>query len=177
MDYQGQTSQQSTNQPFFTEGVGNPSPEFTDTPEENLNLSDTTPWGNAAATPTRGQSQNLGSNAINGQLVERPDDVSFEAYVPTPEAGPDFGPMPEMLQITDTEPAPITKEDTTKEANFDESLIRVEGDHLDNKAIDVMDGMEKNLKKTGDAAEFDSDLKKAKIANLKNSYNRIYGES
>lgn len=177
MDYQGQTSQQGTNQPFFTEGVGNQSVEYTDAPENDINLSNTTPWGNTEAAPTRDQNQNLGNNAINGQLVERPTDASFEPYVPAPEAGPDFGPMPEMLQITETEPTPVAEPDAAEVASFDESLIRVEGDHLDNKAIDVIDDMEKNLKKTGDAASFVNDFEKAKVANLKNSYNRIFGES
>jgi hypothetical protein len=177
MDYQGQTNQQGTNQPFFTEGVGNQSVEYTDAPENDINLSNATPWGNAAANPTRNQNQSLGNNAINGQLVEKPATTNFEAYAPAPEVGPNFGPMPEMLQITETEPTPVAKTDVTAETSFDESVIKVEGDHLNSKAIDVIDDMEKNLKKTGDAASFVNDFEKAKIANLKNSYNRIFGES
>ena len=177
MDYQGQTSQSDSNQPFFTEGVGNQSVEYTDIPENDINLSNTTSWGNATANPTRDQNQNLGNNAINGQLVEKPATEEFEAYIPAPETGPDFGPMPEMLQITDTEPTADNKTSESQESSFDEAAIRVEGDHLDNKAIDVIDDMEKALKKTGDAATFVDTFEKAKVANLKNSYNRIFGES
>lgn len=156
MDYQGQTSQQGTNQPFFTEGVGNPSPEFTDTPEENLNLSDTTPWGNVAATPTRGQSQSLGNNAINGQLVERPDDANFEAYAPTPETGPDFGPpIPELAQVENVEPVQTTPETELKELGIDQSIFELKGERpLSGAAIKFMEDNEREMSKTKDVATF-----------------------
>lgn len=177
MDY-GQTNQTDKNQPFFTEGVGRQSVEYTDTPENDLNLTNnTTSWQNANAAPSRGQSQNIG-NIVNGQLIENPNQpVNFEV-APAPEAGPDFGPAPEELgRITETEPAPATPTEKPNEYSFDESAIKIKGESLDGKAVEIISDMEKKLKQTGDAAGFVESFENAKVANLKNSYNRTFGES
>ena len=185
MDY-GQTTQQDGNQPFFTEGVGSQSVEYTDAPEDNINLSNTaTSWGERVLS--RDQNQNFGHSAINGQLVENPnaDMGNFEAYapapdIPAPDMGPDFGPATEPLgEIIDTEPAPTPTDNANASTNYayDQSAIRVEGDSLNSKAVDIISDMEKTLGKTGDAAGFFESFENAKVDNLKNSYNRIFGES
>ena len=185
MDY-GQTNQTDKNQPFFTEGVGRQSVEYTDAPEDNINLSNTaTSWGERVLS--RNQNQNFGHGAINGQLVENPnaDMGNLEAYasapdIPTPDIAPDFGPVSEPLgQITSTEPAPtpVNNENISTNYSYDQSAIRVDGDSLNGKAVDIISDMEKTLSKTGDAAGFFESFENAKVDNLKNSYNRTFGES
>ena len=155
MDYKGQTSQQGTNQPFFTEGVGNQYVEYTDSPENDINLSNSTSWENTGTAPTRNQNQSFGKNAINGQPIERPATANFETFVPAPETGPDFGPTPEMLKVTDTEPAPasVTKEES-KVRDYDVAGMIIEGNSLNPKAVAAMMNNEKKLKKTRDASRF-----------------------
>ncbi len=170
MDY-GQTNQHEVNQPFFTEGVGNQSVEYT-------------------ATPSREQNQNFGHNAINGQLVENPnpESVNLEAFAPTPEMmqnmmapempGPDFGPEPEPLgQITEVEPAPAAPAQPAADFAYDSTAIKVEGDSLNSEAVNILTDNENTLKKTGDAASFLNTLDSIKEDNLKNSYNRTFGAS
>lgn len=184
MDY-GQTNQQDTNQPFFTEGVGRQSVEYTDTPEDNINLSNTaTSWGKRVLS--RDQNQSFGQGAINGQLVEKPntDMVNLEAYasapdIPTPDIDPDFGPAVEPLgEIVDTEPTPSpTNNEISTNYTYDQNAIRVDGDSLNGKAVDIISDMEKTLGKTRDAAGFFECFENAKVDILKNSYNRTFGES
>lgn len=167
MDY-GQTPQTDLNQPFFPEAIDE------NAPENNLDLSNASvPWRNGEAAPTRGQNQNFGKNAINGQLVENPNQpVEFE-FAPTPGIAPDFGPTPEMLgQITNTEPAAPEKPAT--DLSFDQSAIRFSGDSLDKEAVGVIGKMKKELDSTGDAAKFVEEFTAAKAA-LKN--NSSPGES
>ena len=153
MDY-GQPNQNGLNQPFSAEG-------FPGNGLENAK------WGGAEADPTRDQSMNVGRNAMGDQFIENEDPVMANAMG-------DFGPAPEPLgQIIDTEPAPVT----TEEVSFDKTAIRVNGDTLDKRAVDIISDMEKTLGKTGDAAGFVAEFEEAKVANLKNSYNRIFGES
>ena len=155
MDY-GQPNQNGLNQPFSMEGLSS-------SDLENAK------WGGAEADPSRGQSQNVGKNAMGGQLIENEEAVIGDAMG-------DFGPAPaELGEIVDNEPAPVINPEHT--LSFDESAIRVNGESLDSKAIEIIDDMEKNLGKTGDAASFVNDFEEAKIANLKNSYNRTFGET
>ncbi len=154
MDY-GQPNQNEVNQPFSMEG-------FSSADLENAK------FGGAEADPSRDQNQNFGKNAINGQLVENEYPVEANAMG-------DFGPAAEPLgQIIDVEPAMPT---TDIAPAFDQSVIRINGESLDNRAIEVISDMEKTLGKTGDAASFVANFEEAKIANLKNSYNRTFGES
>ncbi len=165
----GQTLQPNTNQPFFPEGDG---VSGEGSPENNLDLTNPNTFGESQ--PTRGQNQNFGRNAINGQPVENPNDsVEFEA--PTP--GPDFGPMPEILQITETEPAPAASKEESNDYNYDSTVMKIEGDSLNPKAVDAMTDMEKSFKKTGDAASFVSDFEKTQDIVLEQSFNRKLGNS
>lgn len=152
----GQTNQIDEKQPFFTEGVGNQSVEYTDNPGP-------TPW--AEGNPSRDQNQNFGKNAINGQLVEKPEPVEFESF--SPEKAPDFGPAPEMLQIEEIESAPDIPTDGAN--SYNESVIRIEGDSLDMKAVETIEDMERDFKKTGDAAALVDDFNRAKIALQENN--------
>lgn len=157
----GQARQIDENPPFFTEGVGNQSVEYANIPDDNPSLSDDT----IETVPSRSQNQNFGRNAINGQIVERPEEVNFEAYAP--EKAPDFGPAPEMLQIEEIDS--VSNIPTEKANDYDETVIRVDGDSLNPQAIGVMDDMEKKLNKTEDAAAFVDDFNRAKVALQKNN--------
>ncbi len=153
MDY-GQPNQNGLNQPFSAEGLSGAGLE-------------NAKWGGAEADPTRDQSMNVGRNAMGEQPVEDEEPVVANAMG-------DFGPAPEPLgQIIDVEPAMPT---TDIAPAFDQSVIRINGESLDNRAIEVIDDMEKTLGKTGDAASFVANFEEAKIA-LKNSYNSTSGES
>ncbi len=153
MDY-GQPNQNGLNQPFSAEGLSGAGLE-------------NAKWGGAEADPTRDQSMNVGRNAMGEQPVEDEEPVVANAMG-------DFGPAPEPLgQIIDVEPAMPT---TDIAPAFDQSVIRINGESLDNRAIEVISDMEKTLGKTGDAASFVANFEEAKIA-LKNSYNSTSGES
>lgn len=153
MDY-GQPNQNGLNQPFSAEGLSGAGLE-------------NAKWGGAEADPTRDQSMNVGRNAMGEQPVEDEEPVVANAMG-------DFGPTPEPLgQIIETEPAPAPME----EVSFDKSVIKVDGDTLDKRAVAVFENMEKDLHKTGDAAGFVNEFEEAKIVNLYNSWDRTFGDA
>lgn len=201
MDY-GQTNQTDVNSAdFFTAGAGTQDELVNNVnPENNFDLSNSNASWNAANA--RYQSRNFGQNAIRGNGVQAPGssgnfagpstpenmvnatgnaanhpEATTDFSAQPPETGPDFGmPAPEFGQITDLEqPAPKTENAPASDFYYDSTVIRIDGDTLSSKAIEVLAKNEKNFGKTGDAASFVENFEQAKIDNLKNSYNREFG--
>ena len=84
--------------------------------------------------------------------------------------------LPQYGQITETE-APQTAVEVSPNYSYDHGAVKVEGETISGKTVEIIDGFVKELGKDGDAAAFLASFEEAKIDNLKNSYNRIFGES
>ena len=161
MDYHGQQIQPDMNRPFFTD-------DFAGTSNEDLNLN------NASANwdgPSRGQSQNIGQEAINGQPVANPNQlVNLEAYATTPDKKPDFGPpIPELAQVENVEPVQTTPEAELKELDIDQSVFEQKGERpLGRAAIKFMEDNEKEMAETKNVDNFTDIVNQARKEYKKN---------
>ena len=137
--------------------------------ENNLNTSNPSMnWGN---------NRGIGNAAIGNLAPEGAAETAGNYAEPEYERPEFVAPeAPQLGQITETE-APQAATEISPNYSYDHAAIKVDGETVSNKTVEIIDGFVKELGKDGDAAAFLASFEEAKIDNLKNSYNRIFGES
>lgn len=133
-----------------------------DTSNPSINWDNNRNIGNAAVGNTAPNSAAESAGNYAEPEYERPEFV-------TPE-------LPQYGQIIETE-APKVATEVSPNYSYDHSAIKIEGESISGKTVEIIDGFVKELGKDGDAASFVDSFEQAKIDNLKNSYNRTFGES
>lgn len=124
-----------------------------------------------------GNSRNIGNAAMGNTTPDSAAEITGNYAEPEYER-PEFvtPELPQYGQIIETE-APKVATEVSPNYSYDHNAIKIEGESISGKTVEIIDDFVKELGKDGDAASFLGSFEQAKIDNLKNSYNRTFGES
>ena len=124
-----------------------------------------------------GNNRNIGNAAIGNTAPDSAAEIAGNYTEPEYERSEFVAPEPTQYgQIIETE-APKTATEISPNYSYDHNAIKTEGDSISGKTVEIIDDLVKELGKDGDAESFTNSFEQAMIDNLKNSYNRTFGES
>lgn len=177
--------QDAVENPYFTAGAGDASPEINNDPENSL---DEEVWQKSldVSVPT-----DLPTPEKPLSIPERETSKTESSKIPSPDAEsrsaeslpPSANPF-ELGQIAPTTPKTITTpaQPVNQSHRYNPAHIKTTGDHLEKTTIPEVDNVIEELSQTGDLRNFydeirGTDEKPGMVeANLHNSFNRRLGE-